>query len=32
MIFKQETDSNFASQNKIYQDIGIEILDHAFEG
>lgn len=22
----------FASQNKVYEDIGLEMLDHAFEG
>lgn len=27
-----ETDPNFASQKKVYEDIGIEMLDHAFEG
>ena len=25
-------DSNFASQKKVYEDIGVEMLDHAFEG
>uniref|UniRef100_A0A158Q8M3 Kinesin-like protein unc-104 n=1 Tax=Elaeophora elaphi TaxID=1147741 RepID=A0A158Q8M3_9BILA len=25
-------DSNFASQQQVYQDLGVEMLDHAFEG
>ncbi|RWS24009.1 kinesin-like protein unc-104 isoform X13, partial [Leptotrombidium deliense] len=27
-----ENDINFATQNKVYEDIGEEMLDHAFEG
>ena len=28
----QPEDPNFASQRKVYEDIGIEMLAHAFEG
>ena len=28
----QLSDPNFASQRKVYEDIGLEMLDHAFEG
>ena len=28
----QPNDSKFASQTKVYEDIGLEMLDHAFEG
>ncbi|VDK37012.1 unnamed protein product [Gongylonema pulchrum] len=27
-----KNDSNFASQQQVYQDLGVEMLDHAFEG
>ena len=32
MILLQPADSNFATQKKVYNDIGLEMLDHAFEG
>ena len=28
----QPADKNFADQKKVYSDIGLEMLDHAFEG
>ena len=28
----QPADKNFAGQKKVYSDIGLEMLDHAFEG
>ena len=28
----QPSDPIFASQRKVYEDIGLEMLDHAFEG
>ena len=28
----QEGDDHFASQTKVYDDIGKEMLEHAFEG
>ena len=28
----QPSDTNFASQRQVYEDIGLEMLDHAFEG
>lgn len=28
----QADDISFASQLQVYQDIGVEMLDHAFEG
>ena len=30
-IFQPE-DPKFANQKKVYEDIGLEMLDHAFEG
>ncbi len=31
-MYLQEEDPSFASQRKVYQDIGEEMLLHAFEG
>lgn len=28
----QPEDPNFANQRKVYEDIGLEMLDHSFEG
>ena len=28
----QESDPQFATQRQVYEDLGIEMLDHAFEG
>ena len=31
-ILFQTHDPNFATQKRVYEDIGIEMLEHAFEG
>ena len=31
-LFFQKEDPQFATQQKVYEDIGIEMLQHAFEG
>ena len=32
VCFPQPGAPQFASQERVYQDIGVEMLDHAFEG
>ena len=32
LFFFQPDDANFAGQRQVYEDIGIEMLEHAFEG
>lgn len=31
-VYLQQDDPAFASQRKVYEDIGLEMLEHAFEG
>ena len=32
VLMLQADDPNFASQTRVYEDIGIEMLEHAFDG
>lgn len=31
-LYLQPGDENFATQKQVYEDIGVEMLDHTFEG